>query len=131
VERGFVQLELLRWLKGQPRWPIRRHGRYRPLVIRTRPGEGGCCHPVYVGACRLTTHVAVGWAKGQREPWRLLSDEPTDRDTCADYGQRFTSEGNCLDDKSQASSWKARSYAMPSRWQGPAGATELGFPAGL
>lgn len=113
ADRGFVHLELLRWIKDQPRWHIRlrmkrsglkllsyRHGRYQPLVIRTRPGEVGFYHHVYVGAHRLAMHIAVGWAKGRREPWLLLSDEPTDRDTFADYSQRFTIEENFLDDKS-------------------------------
>src|SRR5512143_1106542 len=113
VDRGFVHLELLRWIKGQPCWHSRlrikrsglklfgyHHGRYQPLVIRTRPGEVGFYHHVYVGPHRLAMHVAVGWAKGQREPWLLLSDEPTDRDTFADYGQRFTIEETFLDDKS-------------------------------
>ena len=113
VDRGFMHVELMAWIHRQARWHLRvrikrsglhlyvqRRGHYRRLVIRVQAGEVGFYHHVFVGAQRLEMHVAVGWQRGQREPWLILSDEPTDRDTLAEYGQRFRIEENFLDDKS-------------------------------
>ena len=59
-------------------------------------------------------HLAVGWQRGQREPWLILSDEPTDRDTLAEYGQRFRIEENFWTTNPTASNWKAPNCAMPA-----------------
>ena len=45
-------------------------------------------------------HLALAWpANGQSDPWYVISDEPTDLDTFAEYGLRFDIEENFLDDK--------------------------------
>jgi hypothetical protein len=113
ADRGFMHLELMAWIHRQARWHLRvrikraglhlyvhRRGRYRRLTIQTQAGEVAFYHHVYVGPQRLAMHLAVGWQRGQREPWLILSDELTDRDTLAEYGQRFRIEENFLDDKS-------------------------------
>jgi len=113
VERGFMHLELIAWIHRQARWHLRlrlkrsglnlyiyRRGRYQRLTLQVQAGEVAFYPHVYVGAQRLERHLAVGWQCGQREPWLILSDEPTDRETLAEYGQRFSIEENFLDDKS-------------------------------
>jgi hypothetical protein len=105
ADRGFTHVALIRWIHRQARWHLRlrlkraglnlwvyRRGRYRRLALQVRAGEVRCYHHVSVGAARLEMHVAVGWQRGQREPWIILSDELTDRDTLAEYGHRFSIE---------------------------------------
>lgn len=113
ADRGFSHMALISWIHRQARWHLRlrlkragltlwvyQRGRYRRLAVQVRAGEVRCYHHVYVGTPRLEMHLAAGWQRGQREPWLILSDEPTDRDTLADYGQRFSIEESFLDDKS-------------------------------
>jgi len=42
----------------------------------------------------------VGWAKGAQQPWRIVSDQPTDAETLSEYGRRFTIEEGFLDEQS-------------------------------
>ena len=45
-------------------------------------------------------YLAVAQAWQGQDPWYVLSDEPTDMRTFQEYGLRFDSEENFLDDKS-------------------------------
>ena len=49
----------------------------------------------------------MGWEKGAKEPWLIVSDEPTDAETLYEYGRRFTIEEGFLDDKSNGFQWES------------------------
>ncbi len=66
------------------------------------------CRPVKWAAIITSLSVPNAWRctwpwagnGATASPGSILSDEPTDRDTLAEYGQRFRIEENFLDDKS-------------------------------
>jgi hypothetical protein len=62
---------------------------------------------VFLGAARLPVEVAVGWERGAREPWILVTDEAAGPDTLRDYGLRFAIEEGFLDHKSGGFQWEA------------------------
>lgn len=119
ADRGFLHEELLRWVGRTAGWHIRVRckrsvrlfrwtGRgYGKLALRLSPGEVGYYHGVYVTEARIPVHLAVGWEKGAKEPWLIVSDEPTDAETLYEYGRRFTIEEGFLDDKSNGFQWES------------------------
>ncbi|CAK0781206.1 hypothetical protein CCP4SC76_7770002 [Gammaproteobacteria bacterium] len=52
-------------------------------------------------------HLAVGWDRGAKEPWVILSDEPTGPETLREYGLRFNIEEGFLDQKSNGFQWES------------------------
>lgn len=119
ADRGFLHGEWLRWVGrtvgGHLRVRckrnvglFRRTGRgYGRLTLRLSAGEVRYDHGVYVTGTRLPVHLAVGWEKGAKEPWIIVSDEPTDAETLYEYGRRFTIEEGFLDDKSNGFQWES------------------------
>lgn len=93
-----------------------RHG-YRALTLRLSPGEVCYIHNVYVTAEHLPVHIAVGWEKGAKEPWIIVSDQPTDSETLYEYGRRFTIEETFLDHKSNGFQWESSKLSEVSRLQ--------------
>lgn len=124
ADRGFLHGELIRWINGTVDWHacIRckrdiglfertRHG-YRALTLRLSAGEVCYYHNVYATTEHQPVHVAVGWEKGAKEPWIIVSDQPTDTETLYAYGRRFTIEEGFLDHKPTVSNRNPRSYGM-------------------
>lgn len=119
ADRGFLHGEWLRWVGrtvgGHLRVRckrnvglFRRTGRgYGRLTLRLSAGEVRYDHGVYVTGTRLPVHLAVGWEKGAKEPWIIVSDEPTDAETLYEYGRRFTIEEGFLDDQSNGFQWES------------------------
>ncbi len=119
ADRGFLHGELLRWVGRTAGWHLRvrckrnvglfrRTGRgYGRLALRLSPGEVRYDHGVYVTGARIPVHLAVGWEKGAKEPWIIVSDEPTDAETLYEYGRRFTIEEGFLDDQSHGFQWES------------------------
>jgi len=115
ADRGFCDEELFPLLK-ELGWHYRIRGKGSLLVYRK--GKKGCqmarlCpprgqarffHNAYITQQRIgPVHLALAWpASGQKDPWYIISDEPTELNTFADYGLRFDVEENFLDDKSGA-----------------------------
>ena len=119
ADRGFVHVELRRWIRRTKDWHCRirykkgvglfrwtRKG-FKPLHLRVSPGELRFYHDVYLSAAHEPVHLAVGWNLGAKEPWIILSDEPTDRETLYEYGRRFDIEENFLDHKSGGFQWES------------------------
>jgi len=115
ADRGFCDEELF-LLTKELGWHYRIRGKGSILVYRK--GKKGCkmerlCPPRgearFFHDVRITrqqigpVHLALAWpANGQGDPWYVISDEPTDLNTFAEYGLRFDIEENFLDDKSGA-----------------------------
>lgn len=119
ADRGFLHGELIRWIRRTADWHLRvrckrdvglfrgtRRG-YRALALRLLPGEVCYYHTVYLTAAHLPVHLAVGWEKGAKEPWIIVSDQPTDAETLYEYGRRFTIEEGFLDHKSNGFQWES------------------------
>jgi len=69
--------------------------------ITLAPGEARFVHQVYITAQRYgPVQLALARRHDGTEYWFVASDEPTDVQTCAEYGRRFDIEENFLDDKS-------------------------------
>jgi len=119
ADRGFLHGELLRWVRRTEGWHLRVRCQrevglfrgtsrgYRSLALRLSPGEVTYYHQVYITAAHLPVHLAVGWEKGAKEPWIIVSDEPTDAETLYEYGRRFTIEEGFLDHKSGGFQWES------------------------
>lgn len=119
ADRGFLHGELIRWVRRTEGWHMRVRCKqkvglfrgtsrgYRPLTLRLSPGEVCYYHNVYITAAHLPVHVAVGWEKGAKEPWIIVSDQPTDAETLYEYGRRFTIEEGFLDHKSNGFQWES------------------------
>jgi len=130
ADRGFLHGDLLRWCQRQHHWHIRvrckrdvgffqktRDG-YRALTLRLSAGEVRYYHNVYLLAEHIPVHLAIGWDKGAKEPWIIVSDQLTDEETLYEYGRRFTIEETFLDHKSNGFQWessKLRDAAMLQR----------------
>ncbi|WP_022947284.1 transposase [Methylohalobius crimeensis] len=117
ADRGFCHLQLVRWIKRTPDWHCRIRMKrntpawrwsgagYRPLKWCVDAGQVRYYHTVYLWKVHEAVNVAVGWEKGAKEPWLILSDEWTDETTLADYGKRFAIEEGFLDHKSNGFQW--------------------------
>jgi hypothetical protein len=82
---------------------IARHGRCpcKANRITLAPGEAQCWHHVHITEQRYgPVHLALARRHDGKEYWFVVSDEPTDIQTFAEYGLRFDIEENFLDDKS-------------------------------
>ncbi|WP_135230486.1 transposase [Deinococcus fonticola] len=113
ADRGFCDSELMDWL-----WACKWHYRMRiksNLIladlagqrlcklddIRLQPRETRCFHNVAItGQAFGPVHVAVARPTDVQEQWQVVSSEPTDLETFAEYGERFQIEEGFLDDKS-------------------------------
>jgi hypothetical protein len=115
ADRGFIHFELLRWARRAGwHWRIRckrdvglflRSG--RRLALRLSAGELRFYAGVFLGAAREPVEVAVGWEKGAKEPWIIVTDEAAGPDTLRDYGLRFCVEEGFLDHKSGGFQWES------------------------
>jgi hypothetical protein len=119
ADRGFLHRGLIRWVRRTAGWHMRVRCKqsiglfrgtsrgYRPLALRLSPGGVCYYHNVYITAAHLPVHLAVGWEKGAKEPWIIVSDQPTDAETLYEYGRRFTIEEGFLDHKSNGFQWES------------------------
>ncbi len=125
ADRGFVDDALIRWLQAQGwHWCVRlkRSSRiYRPrhdwcfVEALTPSVERALC--LSWGRKRRWVHsLAVRLPFSARDPWYILSDEPTSLTTFAAYAQRMQIEASFLDDKSSAS--RATICRTPRSWSG-------------
>jgi hypothetical protein len=112
ADRGFADTHLmdhlrrLHWhwrirLKGSF-WIYRRgHQPCKAARLALALGEARFWHHVYMTKTRYgPVHLALACHKDGKEKWLVVSDEPTDLQTFAEYGWRFDIEENFLDDKS-------------------------------
>jgi hypothetical protein len=119
ADRGFCHLALVRWVKSTPGWHCRIRGKrdipacrwdgrgHGALALRLSAGQVAYYHEVFLWAAHERVHLAVGWDKGAKEPWIIVSDEPADAETLADYGRRFCIEESFLDQKSNGFQWES------------------------
>lgn len=119
ADRGFVHLELMRWVKQTLDWHFRIRwksgvglyrwdgGRFVPLSWHASPGQAVCYHGVYATGRHEPVHLIVGWSRGAEEPWIVLSDEPTWPETLGEYALRFDIEEGFLDQKSNGFRWES------------------------
>jgi hypothetical protein len=114
ADRGFIHAELLRWAKIVG-WHYRIRckrdvglylGGGRRLALRLSAGELRFYAGVFLGTARLPLELAVGWEKGAKEPWIIVTDEAAGPDTLRDYGLRFAIEEGFLDHKSGGFQWE-------------------------
>jgi len=129
ADRGFMHGDLLRWHQRQTDWHLcirckrdvglfeKTCRGYRALILRVSPGEVCYIHNVYVTAAHLPVHIAVGWEKGAKEPWIIVSDQPTGHETLYEYGRRFTIEETFLDHKSNGFQWESSKLTEVSKLQ--------------
>ncbi len=119
ADRGFVHRGLMVWIKQKPRWHFRiryksgvglfrwHSGQFRLLQWQVDPGQVVCYHGVYVTGEHEPVHLVVGWQRGAKEPWVILSDEETSPQTLYEYGLRFNIEEGFLDQKSNGFQWES------------------------
>jgi Transposase DDE domain len=112
ADRGFADTRLMEHLTGLGwHWRIRikgsfwvyRQGKRHSKVNRIPlfPGQALFWHHVAITEQRYgPVHLALGRPIDSKEYWFVVSDEPTEVKTCAEYGQRFDIEESFLDDKS-------------------------------
>lgn len=115
ADRGFIHIELLRWARRVGwHWRIRckrdvglylRSG--RKLTLQLTAGELRFYSNVFLGTVREPVELAVGWEKGAKEPWIIVTDETVGSDTLRDYGLRFCIEEGFLDHKSGGFQWES------------------------
>ena len=115
ADRGFANPELGRYVR-ELAWQCRirvkgnfwihhpKHGWQTIKGLQLRLDEAKLLHNVTVHKTeskRLTdAHISAAWESGSREYWYILSTEPTTIQTFWEYGLRFDSLENFLDDKS-------------------------------
>jgi len=116
ADRGFIHVELLRWIARTPGWHCRIRCKRgvglfqlngKKLALRLSAGEVRYYEGVLLGAARVPVSLAVGWEKGAKEPWIVVSDEPAGPETLRDYGLRFSIEEGFLDHKSGGFQWES------------------------
>jgi hypothetical protein len=119
ADRGFMHRELMRWVKRTPGWHFRirckagiglycwKGGKFKSLQWQVDPGRLACHHGVYATGGREAAHLVVGWQRGAKEPWVILSDEPTWPETLHEYGLRFHIEEGFLGQKSNGFQWES------------------------
>ena len=112
ADRGFADIDLMQHLKQLGwHWRIRIKGNFlvyyrgkfhKLKAVKLAQGQARFWHKVGITQqqCFGPVHLALARPNGLRECWYVVSDEPTDQDTFAEYGQRFDIEENFLDDKS-------------------------------
>lgn len=119
ADRGFLHGELLNWIRKTAGWHARIRCKrsvgfyqktgsgYRKLTLRLLAGEVCYYHHVGVTGAHIPAHLVVGWEKGAKEPWIIVSDQPTNGDTLYEYGRRFNIEEGFLDHKSNGFQWES------------------------
>src|SRR5262247_104868 len=112
ADRGLADTELMAYLQRLGwHWRMRikssfwlyRRGRHRCKVERLAVARGQACFWQQVSSTEQRygpVHLAVARPWQGQDGWSVLSDEPTAEKTCKEYGLRFDSEENFLDDKS-------------------------------
>jgi len=112
ADRGFADTRLMRHLDRLGwHWRIRIKGSFwiyrrgqRRLKVKAIPlarGQAQFWHEVLITEQRYgPIHLALARPWGSRESWYVVSDEPTEPETFAEYGLRVDIEENFLDDKS-------------------------------
>jgi hypothetical protein len=111
ADRGLADthlMEHLRRLDGHWRlrfqssfWIFRRgHRSCKASRLALALGEARVWHHVYMTKVRYgPVPLALARRQEGKEDWFVVSAEPTDLQTCAEYGWRFDIEENFLDDK--------------------------------
>lgn len=112
ADRGFADTKLMQRLK-QMRWHFRirikanfwieprNHRQFQVRDISLASGQARFWHGVRVTKQLFgPVSLAVARVLGSDEYWYVISDEPTEVNTLAEYGLRFDIEENFLDDKS-------------------------------
>ena len=115
ADRGFLHADLLRWARAAGwHWRIRckRDVRFhlpggRRLALRLSAGELRFYSGIVLGGARVPVELAVGWEKGAKEPWIIVTDDAAGPDTLRDYGLRFCIEEGFLDHKSGGFQWES------------------------
>ena len=114
--RGFIHVELPRRVRRTPGWHCRIRCKRgiglfgkdgKRLVLRLSAGEVRYYEGVFLGAARVPVSLAVGWEKGAREPWIVVSDGPAGPGTLRDHGLRFSIEEGFLDRTSGGFRWES------------------------
>lgn len=112
ADRGFDTVELMNhcqrigWhfrtrLKDSLKVFIGNYGVAIKHALPKRLGHAIFYHHVHITALKAGPfHLALGYPKGAKEHWAILSDEVTDKTTFQEYALRFDGEENFLDDKS-------------------------------
>jgi hypothetical protein len=129
--RGFADVALLRLcarlgggycLRIKSNFLIYRRGQGSAFVTQLLPkrrGQAGLLHYVAVTGERYgPVQVALAPPLNEEDPWLSVSNALTGLQTFPDYGRRFASEANCLDDKATGLQWedsKLRSAVALSR----------------
>jgi hypothetical protein len=125
ADRGFVQTEtmtLVRTFGWHYRIRIKSNtwlwrssrGWRQPKAFHLQPGEALCWHNVklHKGEFYGPVHVIFGRNNVNGEFWAVVSDEPTNLQTFAEYGLRFDIEEAFLDD--QSGGWHLQSSELRS-----------------
>ena len=116
ADRGFIHVELLRWIARTPGWHCRIRCKRgvglfqlngKKLALRLSAGGVRYYEGVLLGAARVPVSLAAGWEKGAKEPWVVVSAEPAGPETLRDYGLRFCIEEGFLDHKSGGFQWES------------------------
>jgi len=116
ADRGFIHVELPRWVRRTPGWHCRIRCKRgiglfgkdgKRLVLRLSAGEVRYYEGVFLGAARVPVSLAVGWEKGAREPWIVVSDGPAGPGTLRDHGLRFSIKEGFLDRTSGGFRWES------------------------
>ena len=114
ADRGFVDADLLRFVRGQLHWHYRirikgnfwfwqsGRGWWQVRQFHLGAGEAMLLQQVRIYKRRSLSgvHLALAHVTGTHEHWYILSSQPTTLQTFAQYGLRFDIEENFLDDKS-------------------------------
>lgn len=114
ADRGFMCIDLMKYIKKLPNWHFRirgkkslntyrlgKRGSFCKQKICANYGSARFYHNIYIGnECFGELHIAFARLKGCREYWYIISDEPVNEQTFDEYGLRFAIEENFLDDKS-------------------------------
>jgi len=84
---------------------VYRANKARTKVGRLMPAKGQACfiHNVWLTEQQFgPVHLALAYVQTPNgyQPWAIVSDDPTDLSTLAEYSYRFDLEENFLDDKS-------------------------------
>ncbi len=112
ADRGFVHTELMTMLTTQLGWHYRiriksnnwiwRGNWCQPKSFHLHRGQAICLHNVRIhkGEYYGIVHVIIGRHSVNGELWAIVSNEKTTLQTFAEYGLRFETPENFLDDQS-------------------------------
>ncbi|WP_205370787.1 transposase [Thermoleptolyngbya sp. PKUAC-SCTB121] len=113
ADRGFADGKLMKYLRENLGWHFRirikrsfqfqHQGQWRQVSsVQLQPGQAYFTPAVSVGRTKPYDNVYLAFAhdKLSSENWTIVSDEPTNLQTFAQYRLRFQVEESCLDLKS-------------------------------